>query len=137
MFKATLSSKSLIETGFNKSAKRTQKSESNRRLCGAVNRAIDFHPAKSRPALKLEIVPGARVSRRSHFHRVSDCWWVNPLNEFVKRVRLSVRPGSDVTKELGHAAENLLPTSPLECGLARSADFSRCFNNTTASGKPV
>lgn len=89
-----------------------------------VNRAIDHVVGHLHQPLHLHEVARAAQLSPFHFHRVFRALTGEPLNQFVKRLRLQ-RALSLLNRD--PRQHKTLTEVALESGFASSQDFSRCF----------
>jgi AraC family transcriptional regulator len=92
-----------------------------------VNRAIDFILHNLDQPLRLEVVADAAGFSPFHFHRIFRALVGEPLNEFVKRLRLERAIALLSRKTWATRRRQSLTEIALACGFDSSADFSRCF----------
>lgn len=92
-----------------------------------VNRAIDYIVANLDQPLKLDVVAKAAHFSPFHFHRIFKSLTGEPLNEFVKRVRLEKSVGLLSQQRWQGGRSRSLTDIALACGFSTSSDFSRCF----------
>lgn len=94
-----------------------------------VNRAIDHILQHLDQPLKLEAVAKVACFSPFHFHRIFRQLVGEPLNDFVKRVRLerALALLSQQDRKRTRTRRPTLTEIALACGFASSADFSRCF----------
>ncbi len=92
-----------------------------------VNRAIDFILRNLDQSLKLEAVAKVACFSPFHFHRIFRLLVGEPLNEFVKRVRLERALVLMSQKGWATRRKPSLTDIALACGFDSSSDFSRCF----------
>lgn len=92
-----------------------------------VNRAIDYILRNLDQSLKLEVVANAAGFSPFHFHRIFRSLLGEPLNEFVKRIRLERAIALMSRKNWATRKQQTLTDIAFACGFASSADFSRCF----------
>lgn len=89
-----------------------------------INLAIDHVVAHLAEPLHLSEVAHAAQLSPFHFHRVFRALTGEPLNQFVKRLRLE-RALSLLARD--HGGRRTLTDVALASGFASSQDFSRCF----------
>ena len=92
-----------------------------------VNRAIDFILKHLDQPLKLDIVAEAAGFSPFHFHRIFRSLVGEPLNEFIKRLRLEHAVALMTRKNWSTHRRQSLTDIAFACGFSSSADFSRCF----------
>jgi AraC family transcriptional regulator len=92
-----------------------------------VNRAIDYILRNLDQSLKLDVVANAAGFSPFHFHRIFRSLLGEPLNEFVKRLRLERAIALMSRKNWATRKQQTLTDIAFACGFASSADFSRCF----------
>lgn len=88
----------------------------------AVNRAIDHILAHLDRPLRLEEVARVACFSPFHFHRVFRALLGEPLNQFIRRLRLE-----RAVRMLAHGRPASLTQVALACGFSSSSDFSRSF----------
>lgn len=92
-----------------------------------VNRAIDYILRNLDQPLKLEVVAKVACFSPFHFHRVFRIMVGEPLNAFVKRVRLERAVALMSRRTWSTRRKSSLTDIALACGFSSSVDFSRCF----------
>ncbi|HVF72412.1 MAG TPA: AraC family transcriptional regulator [Chthoniobacterales bacterium] len=92
-----------------------------------VNRAIDHILRNLDQPLKLEAIARAACFSPFHFHRIFRSLIGEPLNEFVKRLRLERALALMSQKGWATNRQPSLTDIAFACGFDSSSDFSRCF----------
>jgi AraC family transcriptional regulator len=87
-----------------------------------INRAIDFIVSNLEQPLTLDTIARVACFSPFHFHRVFKLLTGEPLNQFVRRLRLE-----RALWMLSHKGRKSLTEIALACGFASSSDFSRTF----------
>jgi AraC family transcriptional regulator len=86
-----------------------------------INRVIDYIENHMSEDLGLEKLAGIAAFSPYHFHRIFSAFMNEPLNRFIRRVKI------EKAAHILAATENSITEIALDCGFGSSAVFARSF----------